>query len=132
MEWWWDQPDNAHVKAFVADMKKATGKNPTARNWFGYASVQSFALVANQEKTVDGLKLARALEGFKLPPEVALMPGESYFRPGDHELISPVFAGEAHAPEGDPDNMFTIRKVVPGDQAAGPVFETGCKLTWPS
>src|ERR1700694_3500587 len=25
MEWWWDQPDNPHVKAFVADIKKATG-----------------------------------------------------------------------------------------------------------
>src|SRR5258708_32065108 len=38
MEWWWDQPDNPHVKAFVADIKKATGKNPNARHWFGYVS----------------------------------------------------------------------------------------------
>jgi branched-chain amino acid transport system substrate-binding protein len=132
MEWWWDQPDNPHVKAFVADVKKATGQTPTARHWFGYASVQSFALVANQEKTIEGVKLAHALEGFKLPPEVALMPGQSYFRAGDHQLISPVLAGEAHAPKGDPDNMFSVGAVVPGDQAAAPVSETGCKIGWPA
>jgi branched-chain amino acid transport system substrate-binding protein len=132
MEWWWDQPDNPHVKDFVAAIKKATNQTPTARHWFGYASVWSFALVANQEKTIDGLKLAHALEGFKLPPEVGLLPGQPYFRAGDHQLISPVLAGEAHAPKGDPDNMFSVSTVVPGDQAAGPVAETGCKLTWPS
>ena len=132
MEWWWDQPDNPHVKAFVADIKKATGTNPTARHWFGYASVQSFALVANQEKTIDGLKLAHALEGFKLPPEIGMQPGTPYYRAGDHQLISPVLAGEAHPPKGDPDNMFAVQTVVPGDQAAGPVAETGCKLAWPA
>src|SRR5271169_3457698 len=74
MEWWWDQPDNPHVKAFVAKMKKATGQTPSARNWFGYVSVQTFALVANHANTLDGVKLARALQGFKLPPDVALQP----------------------------------------------------------
>src|SRR6476646_6626482 len=59
MEWWWDQPDNPHVKEFVAKVKKATGKTASARNWFGYASVHTFALIANQEKTLDGVKLAK-------------------------------------------------------------------------
>jgi len=40
--------------------------------------------------------LARALAGFKLPPEIALQPGEPAFRAGDHELMSTVFAGEVH------------------------------------
>lgn len=132
MEWWWDQPDNAHVKSFVAEMKKATGKTPSARHWFGYVSAQTFALIANQEKTIDGVKLAHALQGFKLPPEVALQPGTPDYRAGDHELMSTVFAGEAHNAKGDPDNMFSVRSTVPGEKAAGPVAETGCKLTWPS
>ena len=132
MEWWWDQPDNAHVKTFVADMKKATGKTPSARHWFGYVSVYTFALIANQEKTLDGLKLAHALAGFKLPAEIALQPGEPSYRAGDHELMSAVFAGEVHPPKGDPDNMFTVHTVMPGDKAAGPVEETGCNLTWPA
>jgi branched-chain amino acid transport system substrate-binding protein len=132
MEWWWDQPNNPHVKTFVADITKATGKKPTARHWFGYASVYTFALVANQTKTLDGVKLAHALDGFKLPPEVALQPDAPAYRPGDHELMSSVFAGEAHPAKGDPDNMFTVHTILPGEKVAGPVGETGCSMSWPS
>ncbi|MEO8007425.1 MAG: ABC transporter substrate-binding protein [Betaproteobacteria bacterium] len=132
MEWWWDQPDNKHVAEFVAKMKKATGKTPSARNWFGYASVYTFALIANQEKTLDGMKLAKALQGFTLPPEVALQPNKANYRPGDHELMSTVFAGEAHDAKGDPDNMFTVHSRIPGEKAAGPVSETGCTINWKS
>ncbi len=134
MEWWWDQPDVPHVKEFVADMKKAVGKNPTARHWFGYVSIQTIALIANQEKTVDGVKLAHAMQDFALPPEVALQPNKVYYRGGDHQLMSSVLPGEAHpAPAGgDPDNLFTVRAVVPGDKAAPSVEETGCKVAWPA
>ena len=77
MEWWWDQPGVPHVAEFNAAIKKITGAAATARNWFGYASVQTLALIANQEKTLDAPKLARALSGFKLPPEVALATGRA-------------------------------------------------------
>ena len=100
MEWWWDQPGVPHVAEFNASIKKITGAAATARNWFGYASVQTLALIANQEKTLDAPKLARALSGFKLPPEVALQPGAPEYRAGDHELMSTVFVGEAHPPQG--------------------------------
>jgi branched-chain amino acid transport system substrate-binding protein len=132
MEWWWDQPDNKHVAAFTADIKNMTGKTPTARHWFGYVSAQTFALIANQEKTLDGLKLAQALQGYKLPPEVAMQPNQPDYRQGDHQLMSTVFAGEAHPATGDPDNMFTVRTTIPGETAAGPVAETGCNLVWPT
>jgi len=132
MEWWWDQPDNEHAKTFVADIKKAVGKTPSARHWFGYVSLQTFALIANQEKTLDGLKLAHAMDGFKLPAEVAMQPSQPSYRAGDHQLMSTVFAGEAHPAQGDPDNMFTVGATVPGETAAGPVEETGCKMMWPS
>jgi branched-chain amino acid transport system substrate-binding protein len=113
-------------------MKARTGRAATARNWFGYASVWTLALVANQERTLEAVKLARALSGFKLPPQVALQPGAPEFRAGDHELMSTVFVGEAHPPKRDPDNMFTVKDLVPGAQAAGPVEETGCKMQWPA
>jgi branched-chain amino acid transport system substrate-binding protein len=132
MEWWWDQPGVPHVAEFNAAMKKITGASATARNWFGYASVQTLALIANQEKTLDAPKLAHALSGFKLPPEVALQPGAPEYRAGDHELMSTVFVGEAHPPQGDPDNMFTIRNPVPAEKAAGPAEATGCKIQWPA
>ncbi len=132
MEWWWDQPGVPHVAEFNAAMKKLTGGAASARNWFGYVSVQTLAVIANQEKTLDAPKLAKALSGFKLPPEIALQPGAPEYRAGDHELMSTVFVGEAHPPKGDPDNMFTIRNPVPGEKAAGSVESTGCKIQWPS
>jgi len=132
MEWWWDQPGVPHVKEFNAAIKQRTGKAASARHWFGYASVYSFALVANQEKSVDAVKLAHALSGFRLPPEVALQPNNPEFRAGDHELMSTVFVGEAHPPKGDPDNMFTVQNPVPGVKASNSVEETGCHVKWPT
>src|ERR1700730_16812033 len=80
MEWWWNQPDTPHVAEFNARMKARTGRAATARNWFGYASVWTLALVANQERTLEAVKLARALSGFKLPPQVALQPRARSYR----------------------------------------------------
>jgi branched-chain amino acid transport system substrate-binding protein len=132
MEWYWDQPNTPHVKQFNAAMKQRTGRAATARNWFGYVSVHTTALIANQEKTLDAVKLAHALSGFKLPPEIALQPGLPEYRPGDHELMSTIFVGEAHPPKGDPDNLFTVQELVPSAKAAGPMEDTGCKLQWPA
>ncbi len=132
MEWWWDQPNTPHVAEFDASIKARTGRGATARNWFGYASVQTLALIANQERTLDAVKLARSLSGFKLPPQIALQPDAPEYRSGDHQLMSTVFVGEAHPPQGDPDNMFTVQNLVPGAQAAGAVEDTGCKLQWPA
>jgi branched-chain amino acid transport system substrate-binding protein len=131
MEWWWDQPDTPHVKEFNDAIKQRTGRAATARNWF-YASVHTTALIANQEKTLDPVKLAHALAGFKLPPEIALQPGAPEYRAEDHELMSTVFVGEAHAPKGDPDKLFTVRELLPGAKVAGSPEDTGCKLKWPA
>ena len=90
------------------------------------------ALIANQEKTLDPVKLAHALAGFKLPPEIALQPGAPEYRAEDHELMSTVFVGEAHAPKGDPDKLFTVRELLPGAKVAGSPEDTGCKLKWPA
>ena len=132
MEWWWDQPNTPHVKEFNDAIKQRTGRAATARNWFGFVSVHTAALIANQEKTLDPIQLAHALSGFKLPPEIALQPGAPAYRSEDHELMSTVFVGEAHPPKGDPDNLFTVRDLLPGDKVAGSPEDTGCKLKWPT
>jgi hypothetical protein len=86
--WYWKQPNVPHVAEFVATVKKPTGKVPTARTWLGHTATWTYDLVANQEKTLDAVKLARALGGFHLPPKVALMPGAPFYRAGDHELFA--------------------------------------------
>ena len=132
MEWWWDQPNTPDVKEFNSEIKQRTGRVATARNWFGFVSVYTVALIANQENTLDPVKLARALSGFKLPPEIALQPNVPEYRAGDHELMSTIFVGEAHSPKGGPDNLFTVEELAPGLKVAGPVEDTGCKLHWPA
>lgn len=131
-EWYWKQPGVPHVAEFVAAIRKKTGKVPTARTWFGYVSGWSCALAANKAGSLDAVKMAKALEGMKLPPEVGLMPDQPYYRAGDHQLIPDLYVGTAQAQGREPEDLFKVTSVVKGDQAAATVEETGCKITWPS
>ena len=131
-EWYWNQPGVPHVAEFVDAIKKKTGKVPTARTWFGFAATHTCGLIANQEKSLDAVKLARALGGFKLPPEVALMPNSPFYRAEDHQLIASLFVGNAQEKGSVPEDLFKVTEVVKGTDAAPPASETGCKLTWPA
>ncbi|GAC1543803.1 MAG: ABC transporter substrate-binding protein [Myxococcales bacterium] len=132
MEWYWKQPKVPHVADFVAAIKKKTGAVPTARTWFGFVSTWSCALAANKAKSLDAVKMAKALEGLQLPPEVGLMPDLPFYRAGDHQLIPSLYVGNAQAKGTETDDLFNVTKVVKGTEAAATVEETGCKLTWPS
>ena len=133
-EWYWKQPGVPGVDQFVADIRKVnSGKVPTARHWFGYASAMTFALVANQEKTIDSVKLATALGDFELPPEVKLQPNKVYYRKGDHQLMTSAFVGEAQSNgKDDPEDLYRVDNVVPGDKTAPAVTETGCAMQFPT
>jgi branched-chain amino acid transport system substrate-binding protein len=132
MEWWWDQPDIPGIKAFNAAMRQRTGNAASARNWFGYAAVRTLALIANQEQSLDPVVLSRALQGYALPADVALGSGHTFFRDRDHQLMSTVLVGEVHPPRDDAFDVFTARAAVNGEQAAGPIEATACRLAFPS
>ena len=131
-EWYWNQPGVAHLEDFVAAHKaKYNGKVPTARTWFGYASAHAIALAANQAKSLDALKVVRALEGLVLPPEVALQPGKCYYRAEDHQMIANMFPG--NVPNGATyPNLFNVAQTVPSGSIAKSPAEAGCKLVYPS
>jgi branched-chain amino acid transport system substrate-binding protein len=131
LEWWWDQPNTPHVKDWIASYQKAyaDGSYPSARTWFGYAGVHALALGAARANSLDPIKVARALEGLELPPEIKLQPNKVYFRPGDHQLMSSEFPGE-DIPDGTYPNLFKVSSIVPGDKVALPESETGCKLDY--
>jgi branched-chain amino acid transport system substrate-binding protein len=133
-EWYWKQANTPHLAEFVADIRKRTsGKVPTARTWFGYASVYTFALAANREKTLDSYKLAQALGDFELPDDVKLQPNKVYYRKGDHQLMTSAFVGEAQAKgASDPQDLFRVDSIVAGDTTSPPVSDTGCTLQWPA
>ena len=89
--------------------------------------------IAKQAKTLDAVKLAHALEGFKLPPEVALMPGTPYYRAEDHQLVPSAFVGHLQSKgTSDPEDLFVVDQVLNGAETAPPASETGCKLSWPA
>ncbi len=132
-EWYWKQPNVPHVKEFVDAIKKVNGgKVPTARHWFGYVAAWTCAHVANEKKTLDAQKLAKALEGYTLPPEVALMPDKVFYRAGDHQLMPDLYVGHAVGKGAEPEDLFQVDSVVKGVDAALPVEETGCHLKWPA
>lgn len=134
-EWYWNQPGVPHVAEFVADIRKKTGGHvPTARTWFGYASAMSCKLAAEKAKSLDAVKMARAMQGLVLPPEVALMPNDPFYREGDNQLMPTLFVGNSQkAPAGgDKEDLFKVNQLVKGVDAALPVAETGCKVVWPS
>jgi branched-chain amino acid transport system substrate-binding protein len=133
-EWYWKQPGVPHVAEFVAEIRKRNnGMVPTARHWFGYASAMTFALVANQQKSLDAVKLAQALSDFELPPEVKLQPNKVYYRGGDHQLMTSAFIGQAVSKgQDDPEDLFKVDSVIPGDKTAPPVADTGCTVKWPA
>jgi branched-chain amino acid transport system substrate-binding protein len=131
-EWYWKQPNVPHVNDFVAAVKKKTGKVPTARTWFGYASIWSCALAANTAKSLNAQKMAKALGGMKLPPEVGLMPYEPFFHEKTHQLITTLYVGNAQAKGAEPEDLFKVTELVKGAEAAASPEEAGCKMTWPS
>jgi len=133
-EWYWNQPNTPHVADFVADVrKKSGGKVPTARTWFGFASAWSCALAANGAKSLETPAMAKALRGMKLPPEIALMPNQPFFREGDNQLMPTLFVGHAQAKgSADPEDLFVVDSFVKGEDAAPPVSETGCVMKLPS
>jgi branched-chain amino acid transport system substrate-binding protein len=134
-EWYWKQPGVPQVEQFVSDIRKRSGgKVPTARSWFGYVAIWTCKLAAEKAKSLEAVKLAKAMQGLVLPPEVALMPNDPYYRVGDNQLMPTLFVGQSQpAPQGgDPEDLFKVSQLVKGDAAALPVDQTGCKMEWPS
>jgi branched-chain amino acid transport system substrate-binding protein len=131
-EWWWQQPNVPAVKPFVDAISASIGKKPSARHWMAYVSIHAVKLAAEAAKSLDGLKMSHALADLPLPPEVSLMAGDIRYRAGDHQLMSNLFVGQIHPPEGDPDALFTVEATVTGPEAAGTVEATGCKMVYPT
>ncbi len=131
-EWYWKQPGVPHVAEFVDAVRKKTGKVPTARTWFGFASTWSCALAANTAKSLDAVKMAKALSGMTLPPEIGLMPHLPYYRAGQHQSINTLYVGNAQSQGSVPEDLFNVTDLVKGTDVADSVEASGCKMTWPT
>ena len=131
-EWYWKQAGVPHVAEFVEAIRKKTGKVPTARTWFGFAAAWSCALAANAAKSLDAVKMAKALSGMTLPAEVGLMPHLPYFRAGQNQAINTLYVGNAQAQGAAAEDLFNVTDLIKGTDVAGTLEETGCKMSWPT
>jgi branched-chain amino acid transport system substrate-binding protein len=113
-------------------VKKRTGRVPTARTWFGYVSTWTCAHAANAAKSLKAVDMAKTLQDFHLPPEVALGPNKAFYRASQNQLLATLFVGNAQASGSAPDDLFHVTSVVSGAEIASSVEETGCKMTWPA
>jgi branched-chain amino acid transport system substrate-binding protein len=132
LEWYWKQPGVPHVAEFVETIKKRTGKPPTARTWFGFVSVWTCALAAAGAKSLDAVAMAKALQGFELPPEIALSPNRAFYRAAQNQLIATLYVGNAQASGDGPDDLFKVTRAINGADIVETVEESGCKMTWPA
>ena len=134
-EWYWKQPGTTPgLDQFIADIRKrADGKVPTARTWFGYLTIHAYALACEKAKTIEAKAAAKALADLEMPPEIKMQPHKVYFRGGDHQLMLSAFIGELlHKGDGDPENLFKVNHIIAGDSSAPPVSETGCTMQIPA
>lgn len=133
-EWYWKQPDVTGVDAFVAEVRKRSGGHvPTARTWFGRTSIWTCALAAEQAKSLDAIAMAKAMQGFKLPADIALMPDGAFYRAGQNQLIPDLYVGHAQSTgKDDPEDLFVVEKVVKGADVSPTLEETMCKQDWPA
>ncbi|MDD4887603.1 MAG: ABC transporter substrate-binding protein [Thiomonas sp.] len=128
MEWYWNQPNNPHVVDFVKRYTAAhKGEYPTARVWFGFATTHAIRLAVEKAKSLETAKVVKAMEGLVLPPEIALQPGNVFYRPQDHQLMLGMFPGHVNQ-TGKYPNLFEVSAIVPGEKIALPPSETGCVL----
>jgi branched-chain amino acid transport system substrate-binding protein len=131
MEWWWDQPNVPQVKTFVDAYQKLYTKTPSARSWFGYVAMHTISMGAAKAKSLDSEKVAKAIAGMELPPNLQLGPYPIQWRPDDHQLLITQFVGEVNGKQDYP-HLFDVKQTIPGNKLAQTPDEKGCKLSYPA
>ena len=134
MEWYWNQPGVPHVAEFVREAtKKRTGRVPSARTWFGYVSVWTCALAAAKANSLKAIDMAKALQDYRLPARNRAWgrarPSSRWPRSAPRLVVRRRSAGKRI----EADDLFKVAsRIVNGADAAGPLEESGCKMTWPA
>jgi branched-chain amino acid transport system substrate-binding protein len=131
MEWWWDQPGVPHVAEFVADVRNRSARADGA----ALVRLRSRSTASSwppKRRSPGRAEAGGRAGGHGLPPEIALQPGKVIYRKGDHQLMPTSSPARSIRRKGNPDNVFTVAALVPGEEAAGRVADTGCKMTYPS
>lgn len=131
MEWWWDQPNQPHVKAFVDKYRKLYSQTPSARSWLGYVSMHAIAQGATKAKSLESVKVSHAMAGMHFPPSIAMEKYDPYYRVGDHQCMISEFVGEVNQ-KGKYPYLFKVDEELPGNKLAQTPAEKGCHMHYPA
>ena len=113
-EWYWKQPNVPHVAEFVADIRKRERRQGADRAHLVRLCLGLDLRLAADDRRSRSMrsKMAKALQGFELPPEVALMPNDAVLsRRRQPAHADAVCRPIAQAPAGgDPEDLFDVTK----------------------
>ena len=129
-EWYWKQPNVPHVAEFVAAIRKARPAG-CRRRAIGSASPRPGPArsLPTQRRRSSRSSWPRRCEGFKLPPEIALMPDEPFYPRRQISADARRCSSATRSRRArEPDDLFKVDQVVKGTDAAGTVEETGCQM----
>jgi branched-chain amino acid transport system substrate-binding protein len=138
IEWYYksDKTLGAGNKAahqFVADYTERFKKPPTARSCFGYVSMDRLLWAMASAKTIEPVKVARALENTRF---TSIFNGTAYYRKEDHQLMWPMWVAKirANGTPGDKLDLFDVTDVNAPEAVEQTIAEKEkvCKLGYPS
>src|SRR5665213_3625624 len=124
--------NNKVAQEFVAESIKRYGRPPTARNAFGYITLDRLAHAMNDAKSTDPVKVARAIEGVHF---TSIFAGSAYYRKEDHQLMWPMWVAKIrpNGTPGDKYDLFDVTDINAAEAVEQTIAqkEAVCKLGYP-
>lgn len=123
--YWYDAFDNDINKHFVSAYKKRYGVPPSYNAEGAYAAVYAYKKAIEKADSVEGDKVAAALDGMSLDAPN----GTITFRKGDHQaLVGPNSGRSGEMNKEDGIRTLEDLRVFDGAKVTPSVADTGCKL----
>ena len=126
--WWWGMEEKYPLaKYFNADFEKKFGYKPRFPAANTYDSMIMWADAVERAGTFYPPAVIEALES---KHKVDTTRGEVWFRPEDHQGVSPVpvLQGNSKSEMKGPEDFFRTVEIVPGEKLMQPLSETGCHM----
>jgi len=125
--------NNTVAREFVADAtRRKNGRPPTARDAFGYITLDRLAQGMHDAKSLDAAKVARAIEGVRF---TSVFNGPGYYRKEDHQLMWPMWVAKIrpNGTPGDKYDLFDVTDINAAEAVEQTVAEKQkvCKLGYP-
>jgi branched-chain amino acid transport system substrate-binding protein len=125
--------NNKLAQQFVAEAtRRKNGRPPTARDAFGYITLDRLAQAMHDAKSIEPVKVARAIEGVHF---TSVFNGGGYYRKEDHQLMWPMWVAKIR-PNGTPGDKYDLFDVTDINAAEAIEQTIGqkasvCKLGYP-